>query len=177
MSGLLSLGLVLGLDNMRVAVGIAAVGVDRRTAIRLSLAFAVAETVMPFLGLLIGQAVSGYLGGVADLVGVACLAGCGLYVLFGSAGKDGDSALQHRPWALFGLPLVLGLDNLAAGVGLGLWDLPIVGSALVIGVMSTVMCLSGFVIGGVVQRSFPRHAHVIGGLGLVLVAALTALEG
>src|SRR5258708_9605231 len=76
MSGLLGLLLVsisVGLSNFAGAIGIGLSGISARTRLRVGIAFGVFEALMPIAGLLLGQAVAGYLGHIAKYVGSAIL--------------------------------------------------------------------------------------------------------
>src|SRR6202165_1647894 len=63
MSGLLGLLLVsvsVGLSNFAGAIGIGLSGIDAKTRIRVGVAFGLFEALMPLIGLVLGEAVSGY---------------------------------------------------------------------------------------------------------------------
>ena len=65
MSGLLGLLLVsvsVGLSNFAGAIGIGLSGINARTRIRVGIAFGFFEALMPLIGLVLGEAVAGYIG-------------------------------------------------------------------------------------------------------------------
>src|SRR5260370_27422225 len=85
MSGLLGLLLVsisVGLTMFAGAIGMGLSGISARTRLRVGIAFGVFEALMPIAGLLLGQAVAGYLGHIAKYVGSAILILVGAYTIW-----------------------------------------------------------------------------------------------
>src|SRR5438477_12758610 len=85
MSGLVGLLLVsvsVGLSNFAGAIGIGLTGIDGRTRLRVGLVFGLFEALMPIAGLLLGQAVAGYVGHIATYVGSAILIITGAYTIW-----------------------------------------------------------------------------------------------
>src|SRR5713226_5601871 len=118
MTGLLGLLLVsvsVGLSNFAGAIGIGLSGIDARTRLRVGIAFGLFEALMPIIGLLLGQAVAGYLGGIAKYVAGAILILTGAYTIWQGRRVTKEQAappgLQtHR---LIVMALALSIDNLA----------------------------------------------------------------
>jgi len=81
------------------------------------------------------------------------------------------------PWMLFGLPLVLSLDNLVTGIGLGVLGFPMFLAALTIGAISGLMTLAGLKLGDAIGRYLPVRSDLLGGLALVFVAVTFVLDG
>jgi putative Mn2+ efflux pump MntP len=167
MTYLVALGFVLGIDNLRVALSLGMLGLSRRYALRLTLAFAACEALMPLVGLVIGRAIAGSVEPWAEVLGVGALGTCGLYIVW-CALRPSERKLPDRdPWLLLGLPLALSLDNLVAGSALGLLGLPVLFSAVVLGGISGGLCFVGIRLGSVLARFLPAKAELIGGAALV----------
>src|SRR5438105_7031428 len=79
---LLLVSLSVGLSNFAGAIGIGLSGVDRRTRLRVGLAFGVFEALMPVIGLLIGRQLTSELGGYGRYVGGGLLVVTGLYTIW-----------------------------------------------------------------------------------------------
>jgi putative Mn2+ efflux pump MntP len=73
--------------------------------------------------------------------------------------------------------LLLSVDNLLAGIGVGVMGQPFVLSALVIGTISTLMCFAGLYLGQILRRFIPKRAELLAGIYLVALglAQLPAL--
>ncbi len=75
MAALVSLLLVsvsVGLSNFAGAIGIGLSGINARTRIRVGIAFGFFEALMPLIGLVLGEAVAGYIGHQLARVRAGC---------------------------------------------------------------------------------------------------------
>ena len=106
----LGLGFVLSLDNFRVSVALGTVPFGLRRAVQVALAFGLWDMVMPLVGLVLGRQLGSAISPYAGLVGPVVLGVYGLYLLIGALRRPEPEELDH-PWALFGIPLTLSLDN------------------------------------------------------------------
>ncbi|MFD4252447.1 manganese efflux pump MntP [Amycolatopsis thermoflava] len=166
----LVLGFVLSLDNFRVSIALGTVPFGLKRAVQVALVFGLWDTVMPLLGLLIGQRIGDAFGVVANVVGAAALGGYGLYLLVSALRHPEPDELDH-PWALFGIPLTLSLDNLFAGGSLGILGLSPWFSAAVFGVMTAVLSLVGLQLGRAAARLIRIRSDLLSGLALIVAAA------
>jgi putative Mn2+ efflux pump MntP len=169
------LGLLVGLDNLQVGAGL---GLVRMTAARrwaFAGLFALCETVMPLVGLALGQQARARAGAWADGIGIAVLALCGILIVVFALHGEEESLAESR-LALAGLPLSLSFDNLAAGVGLGSLGFPVVASALILGLVSGSLCAVGLFAGAQLRRWVPKRAELWSGVYLLTLAAIRLLE-
>ncbi|MFE9172055.1 manganese efflux pump MntP [Streptomyces kebangsaanensis] len=170
----LALGFVLSLDNFRVSIALGTVPFGLKRAVQVALTFGLWDAVMPLAGLLIGRRIGESVGGVADLVGAAALGGYGLYLII-SALRNPEPEELDQPWALFGIPLTLSLDNLVAGASLGLLGLSPWFSAPVFGLMTAVMSLIGLRLGRAAARLVRIRADLVSGVSLIIAAVTLPL--
>jgi manganese efflux pump family protein len=176
--GLLSLLLVslsVGLSNFAGAIGIGLSGIDTRTRIRVGLAFGFFEAVMPLIGLLIGQAAAGFIGGhLTGYVAGGILILTGAYTIWQGWGleKKEKPAENH---SLIVTALALSIDNLAVGFALAVYHLPIVIAAATMAVISVVMSLIGLELGSRLGKRVEGWSEEIGGSVLILVGIAIAL--
>ncbi|MBO0819209.1 MAG: manganese efflux pump, partial [Actinobacteria bacterium] len=126
-------------------------------------------TVMPLLGLLIGHQIGSALGGVAELVGAAALGAYGLYLVITSLRHPEPEQVDH-PWALFGIPLTLSLDNLFAGASLGVLGLSPWLSATLFGVITAIMSLAGLLVGRFAANLIRIRSDLLSGIALIIAA-------
>ncbi|MGQ0482653.1 MAG: manganese efflux pump MntP [Pseudonocardia sp.] len=168
------LGFVLSLDNFRASLALGTVPFGFRRAVQVALMFGLWDGVMPLLGLLAGRYVGEEIGEVAEYVGAAALAGYGLYLVFSSLRKPEPDELDH-PWALFGIPLTLSLDNLLAGSSLGLLGYPPWQSALIFGGLTAVMSLVGLRLGRMAARLVRVRSDLLSGVTLIVAAVALPL--
>jgi putative Mn2+ efflux pump MntP len=184
-SGLLSLLLVsvsVGLSNFAGAIGIGLSGIDARTRLRVGLAFGLFEAAMPIIGLLLGQAVAGYLGHFAKYIGATLLVLTGAYTIWQgrrAAAREQRSgtvvAVQGmRMHQLLVTALALSIDNLAVGFALATYHVQIVLAAVMMGVVSVVMSLVGLELGSRLGERVEKWSEEIGGAVLIGVGAALA---
>ena len=184
MSGLLGLLLVsisVGLSNFAGAIGIGLSGISARTRLRVGIAFGLFEALMPIAGLLLGQAVAGYLGHIAKYVGSAILILVGAYTIWqGRRVTSGEPRPQperteiqtHR---LIITALALSIDNLAVGFALAVYHIQIVLAAVTIGVISVALSLLGLELGSRLGTRIEAWSEELGGSVLILVGLAIAV--
>jgi manganese efflux pump family protein len=170
----LVLGFVLSLDNFRVAVAIGTVPFGLKRAVQVALAFGLWDAIMPLVGLLIGRQIGASVGDVAELVGAAALGGYGLYLVISALRNPEPDELDH-PWALFGIPFTLSLDNLFAGTSLGILGFSPWISAAVFGVMTAVLSLVGLQLGRAAARLIRIRSDLLSGVTLIIAAVALPL--
>ncbi|MFJ1655106.1 manganese efflux pump MntP family protein [Streptomyces sp. NPDC088337] len=171
---MLGLGFVLSLDNFRVAIALGTVPFGLKRAVQVALTFGLWDAVMPLVGLLIGREIGEAVGGVADVVGALALGGYGLYLVVSALRNPEPDELDH-PWALFGIPLTLSLDNLVAGASLGILGLSPWVAAPVFGLITAVMSLIGLRLGRAAARLVRIRADLVSGVSLIIAAAVLPL--
>lgn len=177
MKTVLLLGLLVGLDNLQVGAALGLVPSRARRRWLLALAFGVCETGMPLAGLALGGWVQRLAGAWADGIGAAVLALCGAVIVVSALRGGEDAAAMDGRLAWIGLPISLSLDNLFAGVGLGSLGYPVIVSALVIGLVSSCLCLLGLLGGAWIARWVPERAEILGGVYLIGLAVFRLLGG
>jgi manganese efflux pump family protein len=168
----LVLGFVLSLDNFRVSIALGTVPFGVKRAVQVALTFGLWDAIMPLIGLLIGRQIGEAVGDVAELVGAAALGGYGLFLVISALRKPEPEELDH-PWALFGIPFSLSLDNLFAGASLGLLGLSPWFSATIFGIMTAALSLVGLLVGRFAARLIRIRSDLLS--GVTLIAAAVAL--
>jgi len=170
----LVLGFVLSLDNFRVSIALGTVPFGLKRAVQVALTFGLWDGIMPLIGLLIGNRIGEAVGDVAELVGAAALGGYGLYLVISALRNSEPDELDH-PWALFGIPLTLSLDNLFAGASLGMLGFSPWISALVLGLMTAVTSLVGLRAGRAAARFIRIRSDLLSGVTLIIAAVALPL--
>lgn len=170
----LVLGFVLSLDNFRVSVALGTVPFGLKRAVQVALTFGLWDGIMPLIGLLIGRQIGAAVGDVAEFVGAAALGGYGLYLVVSALRNPEPDELDH-PWALFGIPLTLSLDNLLAGASLGILGLSPWLSAAVFGIMTAALSLVGLQLGRAVVRLVRIRSDLLSGVTLIVAAVALPL--
>jgi putative Mn2+ efflux pump MntP len=170
----LLLGFVLSLDNFRVSIALGVVPFGLKRAVQVALTFGLLDAIMPLVGLLIGRQIGESVGDVADVVGAAALGGYGLYLVISALRQPEPEELDH-PWALFGIPLALSLDNLFAGASLGILGFSPWFSATVFGAVTVLLSLVGLQFGRAAARLIRLRSDLLSGVTLIIAAVALPL--
>lgn len=182
MSAVLSLLLVsvsVGLSNFAGAIGIGLSGIDARTRIRVGLAFGFFEALMPLIGLLLGEAVAGYIGhNITSYVAGGILILTGAYtILQGRRVSQEDKGPPGlRTHQLIFTAVALSIDNLAVGFALAVYHIQIVIAAVTMAFVSVAMSLVGLELGHRLGRHVEAWSEELGGSVLILVGIAIAFR-
>ncbi|MGM0541409.1 MAG: manganese efflux pump MntP family protein [Pseudomonadota bacterium] len=166
----LILGVVIGSNNLAVALALGALGQATRR-FRVMLVFGVFEFVMPLLGIWLGATTARAIGLHTNAVGTALLIILGLLTVIGGVrnrSQDEKLAKHVTQWrGLFFLALALSVDNVVVGFSLGL------GHADPLAVATTIACFSvlftwiGMKLGRESRRNWEQAAKI--GAGVLLL--------
>ncbi|MFC4615930.1 manganese efflux pump MntP family protein [Cellulomonas algicola] len=177
----LLIALSLSADAFAVALG---KGLHiRRLSFRDTAAIAVAfgafQGLMPLLGWLLGVRLADSITEVDHWIAFGLLAVIGgkmLYEAF-TQGDDDEPDEDHIGLReLLVLSVATSIDALAVGIGFAFLDVPIVGAAVLIGVVTLVVSLAGVLIGHRVGVRFRGPAEVVGGVILILIGVRILLD-
>jgi putative Mn2+ efflux pump MntP len=168
------LGFVLSLDNFRVSIALGTVPFGLKRAVQVALTFGLWDGIMPLIGLMIGREIGEAVGDVAEIVGAVALGAYGIYLVVSALRNPEPDELDH-PWALFGIPLTLSLDNLFAGASLGMLGFSPWFSAAVFGVVTAVMSLVGLRVGRAAARLVRIRPDLLSGVTLIIAAVALPL--
>lgn len=172
LAAILLLGVMAGLDNFQAACGLGMLPLSRRRKVALGVSFGVCESGSALLGLVAGHFLKAHFF-PGKLAGAIMLLISGGAILFTSLSSRDLEGAVNDGWMIFGLPLTLSLDNLVAGAGLGASGFPPILAATLIGAVSSAMGFAGLFLGDRGRLFLPRHAGVLSGTWLVLIAVMS----
>lgn len=142
----LAIAVLVGSDNLRAGFAVGMLGGRRRDLVRAAVLFGAAESLMPVVGASLGAAFVLRSETLTSVVGPVALCVCGCLVAFQMtrpAGVD-DRLVSATSWST---PILLGLDNLAAGVTLASLDVPLALGVSSVAVISSFLALLGLYLG------------------------------
>ncbi len=165
------LGIVGGLDDLQVSSAVGLMGLERKRRWALVAPFMFFDALMTLAGLLIGHKLSTRFEDVAHLLGPAIILVLGIYILVqeltGNENQNLLPELANSRWLRLGLPLLMSIDNLFAGLGLGTAGYPVVPATMIVALCSGLMCLIGLVIGKKVRALIPMKIEIVSGIYLI----------
>ena len=175
---LIAVSLALDAFAVSVSSGISIPGFGVKQAARMGLWFGAFQFMMPVAGWLLGSSVSQYIETVDHWVAFGLLAVIGGRMAWGSLrGGEEDAApadLSARRLCL--LAIATSIDALAVGVSMAFMNVPVLASAVVIGVVAFVLSLVGGLVGKRLGGLFQRRAELVGGLVLIAIGVKILIE-
>jgi putative Mn2+ efflux pump MntP len=169
----------VGIGNFAVSIGIGLTGVDTATRLKVGLIFAVFESGMPLIGLLIGHNSANLLGDTAPYAGGALLIFVGGWTLL-STFRGGDDDLTETTSAPLGRLLLTGLalsiDNLVVGFSLGIHHQSLVEAIVVFALVTILLTAVGLEFGRRLGAKVESGSEYLAGGVLVIIGVLVALR-
>jgi manganese efflux pump family protein len=166
---LLALLLPLSLDTFAIAAAIGMLKLPAAQQLRLSLILAGFEAAMPLIGVLVGQAVGQAIGSPAEYAASAALLALGVYLLLSDDDERDTAAMFARAHGLGLLAFGIGvsLDELAIGFSVGLFQLPVAWTIVLLAIQAFVAAQIGLLIGAQLGERVREHAERVAGLALL----------
>lgn len=177
---LIVLGAIVSANNFAASLALGALG-RAGSWRRIVFAFVVFESLGTVAGLYLGQAVARLVGGIGTAVAALLLVGIGVWAATsplrgGEESDDRRFARRATTWpGVVTLGLLLGLDNVAIGLGLGLGETAPLTLGLVVALATLVFASTGLWLGNAARRRFETPAVVAAGAALALVGVALVL--
>jgi manganese efflux pump family protein len=171
---LLILGFTLSLDNFRTAIVLGGLRLSWGRSVQVALTFGFWDGLAPLVGILVGHYLGQRIGSTADYVAAGALAGYGLYLVV-QAWRTPEPEEPDRRWALFGLPLPLSVDNVAAGTSLGLLGFSPWLAPPLFGAITALISLVGLQLGRAAAHFIRIRSDLLTGVALVVMGTLVGL--
>ena len=168
---LLSLGLAMDAFAAAVAQG-ASSRPNRGTALRMSIAFGLAQAIMPLLGWALGIAFASYIETAAHWIALVLLSALGLRMIKEGFDRDAEEAMKELSlWPLLVVAIATSIDAAIAGITLPSFEAPIILACIVIGLTTSVLTFPGVYLGALIGARIGKWAEVLGGLVLIGLGA------
>lgn len=170
---LLIIAIALGLDAFSLGLGIGLKGIRLRDILKLGTVIALFHVVMPLLGMITGQYVSGLLGNVATTAAGILLVLLGGHMIYSSLRGDAVQSFDHRSsWGLTVLALSVSIDSFSVGITLGMFAASIWLTVLLFGFFGGFMSVLGLMLGRKVSGNLGEYGEACGGAILFVFGIL-----
>ena len=184
MLSVLLIGVSLSMDAFAISVtnGLTLKNFNIRHALLMGLYFGGFQFLMPLVGCLLGETVSGYVSAFGPYISFALLAFIGGKMVLDNIkpgcpeNKNGGMlTLSHR--RLFVMAVATSIDALAVGVSFAFMDIRLIPSCLLIGCTTFVISFLGAMLGSRIPGVSGHRAGVLGGAVLICIGVKLLLEG
>ncbi len=167
------IAVALAMDAFTVSVAAGVVITKNRTKIALTLAicFGIFQAGMPIIGYLAGIAISDFVTFWAPLIGFLLLFVIGAKMCYeGITGVDERQTDYTSPAIILILSVATSIDALAIGLGFAVLGTPILGPAIIIGIVTLILSFAGFFGGNLAGEKIGSKAEILGGIILILIS-------
>lgn len=177
---LICLGVALGTDAFSVSVAVGMNRIQWSLILKLSLVIALFHVIMPLLGINLAQLLDYFFGyyyfeetikNITSLIGAGLLMILGLIMILESRHEReySDYAFDLSIWGIIILAVSVSIDALSVGFSLGMLNVKIICSCLVLGSIAGLMVLIGLLLGNKIGLVLATKAQIIGGIVLILL--------
>ncbi|GAB6169106.1 manganese efflux pump MntP family protein [Clostridium carnis] len=177
---LIAIGLAMDAFAVSLTTGLK-VTKDKKTylAIKSGIFFGIAQGVMPVIGWFLGNNFKQYIEGFDHWIAFLLLGIIGgkmAYEGLKSNDEESENEVDFSNKRMFILSIATSIDALAIGVSLGALNANIITSALIIGVVTMIICILGVYLGKICGNLLQGKAEVVGGIILICIGAKILLE-
>lgn len=166
----IAVSLALDAFSVSVAGGIKAQHARFNDALKVAAFMGIFQGAMPLLGWAIGAVFRDYVTDYSNWIAFILLTLLGLKMIYEAfQNEDGKSTNILATKTLIILSIATSIDALVVGVTLSLIGLPLLLSALIIGIVTFMLCLAGFLFGKRLGSFFEGKVEIIGGIALIAI--------
>lgn len=167
------IGFALAMDAFAVSIckGLAMKKMSYQKAIIIALFFGVFQALMPVLGYVLGHAFASKIAAIDHWVAFILLGLIGINMIKEALSKDNDDCLDDtlRLGDLIMLSIATSIDALAVGITFAFFNVSIVLSTAIIGIITFIICIIGVKVGNVFGEKYKSKAELAGGILLVIM--------
>ena len=173
---LVFMAFALGMDAFSVSLGMGMRLIRLKRIAFIGMVVGVFHIIMPFIGIMLGKAISGQIGHVTIFIGSLLLIVIGLQMFFSAFNHDVKKFIQPTGFGLLLFAISVSLDSFSVGLSLGMSGVKTFVALLLFGGVSMVMTWAGMVLGKKVHGYLGVYSEMLGGsilcvFGLVLLFA------
>lgn len=175
---LIGIGLAMDAFAVSICKGLAMRKMNYRQAIIIAGFFGVFQALMPALGYLLGTTFANKIAVIDHWIAFILLAAIGLNMIKESCEKEesdiADEGLKFGN--LIMLAIATSIDALAVGITFAFFDVSLVTSISIIGIITFIICIIGVKVGNVFGEKYKNKAEFAGGLILILMGTKILIE-
>ncbi|MFD1362021.1 manganese efflux pump MntP [Lentibacillus salinarum] len=160
---LIFMAVALGMDAFSVSLGMGMQKVRLKRIAMVGGVVGLFHIMMPFAGILLGQAISEQIGQYATLSGGLLLFGIGAQMIFSAFNHESKQLAQPVGIGLIFFAISVSLDSFSVGLSLGLSEVKTVIALLLFGAASTILTWIGMLLGKKMHGLLGVYSEILGG--------------
>lgn len=175
---LIGIGLAMDAFAVSICKGLAMKKMSYQKAIIIALFFGGFQALMPALGYVLGTAFASKIAAIDHWIAFILLGLIGINMIKEALSKDDDECLDDalRLGDLIMLSIATSVDALAVGITFAFFNVSIVLSTSIIGIITFVICVIGVKVGNVFGEKYKSRAELTGGILLVIMGCKILLD-
>jgi putative Mn2+ efflux pump MntP len=144
--------------------------------LKISLFFGGFQFLMPLIGWYLGVGIEKYISSFDHWVSFLLLSLIGIRMIYSSFDKSKGEINFSSFYSLILLSIVTSIDALIVGISLGLMSIPLFLSAIIIGLVTFLLCFMGYLLGKRIGLILGKKTEIIGGLILIIIGLKTLIN-
>lgn len=165
---LISLSLSMDCFAVSVAGGIAS-KFNKNLGLKMSFFFGLFQSFMAIIGWVAGSSAVSIIREYDHILAFTLLLIVGLRMIYESFKMGENKMIQDRILNIILLSISTSIDSMGVGLGIGVLKIGIVIPSLMFGIVSFLVSLIGFSIGGTIGRLIKKWAELTGGIILISI--------
>ena len=168
------IGLSLSMDAFSISIILGLKKSRRQAGIMTSFSFGLFQFLMPIMGYFLGNILSNKIISYQEYFSAILLITIGILMLNEKNDNKGENEFNLKELLL--LSIATSIDAFVIGISFSFLEANIFLSALIIGIITFIICLIGYFLGHLFNKKAHQYANTIGGITLLLLGIKMLLE-
>lgn len=160
---LLFMAFALGMDAFSVSLGMGMQLIRLKRIAFIGIVIGIFHIIMPFIGIMLGKAISGQIGDITIFIGSLLLIAIGAQMFFSSFNHEAKKIIQPTGFGLILFAISVSLDSFSVGLSLGMSGVKTFIALLLFGGTSMVLTWAGMIAGKKVHGLLGVYSEMLGG--------------
>ena len=175
---LIGVGLAMDAFAVSICKGLAMKKMSYQKAVIIALFFGGFQALMPALGQVLGTAFASKIAAIDHWIAFILLGLIGMNMIKEALSKDEDECLDDtlRFGDLIMLSIATSVDALAVGITFAFFNVSIVLSTAIIGIITFIICVIGVKVGNVFGEKYKSKAELAGGVLLIIMGCKILID-
>ncbi len=157
------MAVAVGMDAFSVSLGMGMQQIRLKRVALIGMVIGLFHILMPFIGIMLGQAISHQVGNMTLLLGGLLLVGIGAQMIFSAFNHETTTIVQPVGFGLLLFALSVSMDSFSVGLSLGMSGMKTAIVLLFFGVASMVLTWTGMLLGKKVHNLLGVYSEILGG--------------
>ena len=175
---LIGVGLAMDAFAVSICKGLAMRRMNYKKAIIIAAFFGVFQALMPALGYVLGTTFANKIAAIDHWIAFILLALIGANMIKEALSSDDDECQDDslRLGDLIMLSIATSIDALAVGITFAFFNVSLLLSVSMIGIITLIICVIGYKVGNVFGEKYKSKAELAGGLILIVMGAKILID-